>query len=1449
MAIPRSFYAFARLKTARARRDTRRQRHPCERRTLRSAELSNLWFRPRFARTVAAPRPTSRARNASRQPAMLSPIVTTSQLATSDLADVPRTLPMPDKASRAAAVRSTILLAGKTQKAAEEEAEAVANAAATDITTSRSVEAGDTRASAAAAHASPSPATRGGDGGGGAALAAVPLPPTLQRAWAQTRGGRARRPGRRLLRVQDLPAEDGLHALRCRIAQAARDLTLVRLGSVRTVDLPLLPPETEVGGLAIDSSAGASSLYQAAALALKMDGGSSPRGRSPRSPQSPRSGARGSGVSVSTTGGTSPPSARPLRPTRHGRSSLVAADPAPGKLLRRNSSQLQRRDSASNVILLAGNPAHAAPPMRLSRKPSQSINLSPAQASVSAMNLRAVIEQINMERRRSLVPSASGPPTAAAAAAAIVAAGKEKAPPLPTDVVLAPMHVTRTAWLNGVRVPFDASDPSDVARYAVADTVTVHGRGGRAAARGPPVMAAVAGQASGPPGGADDSATGVLLSARDEVGAGSGDRSATGAPSLASPFTGGVFGALTAKSHKLAVQGDGGSPRTADKMADLIAKLKGGAPGASSSVASLFSKAGSTGSGSTGPSGAGGGSGGGGTAVDMQSALRRNSYAIANATLSTRLGGGVDAVLPDLVTLQRLIPPVDFALTAFAALRDGGLGLDLNLLQPVSEDRLADLKAKGLRADWLASQGDGAAPVKLPGLSSVAASSTWGSLHRSGSHALAGTSSGGGGPAGSPTQASLFHYAAAAGGAAGSVAGGGVAAHPRPALDAHGIAHSPDSDASSDHESPLLQHDPLLSGTSPVRRPPGARPLRKERSSFPALGGDTAPSGEDESGSDADARRHASGAGPPSARRRQFSLRVLQQSHSVVRSVVAVEGAAQLGVHLRPQPPPPQPSRASVGSRPSLGLRLRTPHSSGTPMDTVMDDIAGVAVTPVLSARDRHASMSAAPAPAPQRRPSAVVAMLERAAGASQPLPPGWSGSGATLPPPDRPDPRLHLHMSTPEPEPWLPYTNRKLDMPPVHWPGMSEVRKEHESEVASKLTRVSGGIRSRLVNVSSMFRTRSHHTRGFAAAADAAGGGADAEGGVPTAGGKGGRKGQGSNRGASAAHADFRRFIAMPVLERGFGSGGEGDVPPVSAAPGGSGGLGGPFSSAALGPSPLSGPHSNSFAVGGVGGGGGAAAAGMGAPKTSFASMVKVVGAGDGGGGGAVTRRAPIVAAPLPSQPTPPLAGAPGGHVRPQPHLSPSASFRSGDGSSSGGGAPMSTMAGSRPPVHHPPRVPAAKQRRSRGRRASGGSRRQLLRKPSRSQASSPDTQGSNSSLSPSTVPARVRDVLSLFADLGTLSPKLAGYTYRDLVSGKPVRHGMRLGLPDLFELARVANDRMLQVSPRDCPRSHAICVAFCVHVECDGGGGGQGGVEADSTPPPAPAAHAGCGGARPSL
>jgi hypothetical protein len=640
-----------------------------------------------------------------------------------------------------------------------------------------------------------------------------------------------------------------------------------------------------------------------------------------------------------------------------------------------------------------------------------------------------------------------------------------------------------------------------------------------------------------------------------------------------------------------------------------------------------------------------------------------------------------------------------------------------------------------------------------------------------------------------------------------------------------------------------------------VRAPHGAR-MRKEPSSFAAAG-----SGDD-SGGEAGGRTVAYEPSPApadaSARRRQFSLRVLQQAHT-------------LETRHRPQPPP-QPSRGSAGSRPSLSLRLRTPHR-GSPFGTVMDDIAGVAVTPVLSARDRHSTgdsrkqrgsssppggsaggsrgavrrksvtIAAPPSPPqPRRRASDVVAVLERAvaggsaSGALLPasIHPSASaaleGSAGSLPQPDRPDPRLHLHMTTPEPEPWLPYTNRKLEVPPVHWPGMSEVRKEHETEVASKLTRVSGGIRNRLVNVSSMFRTRSHHTRGSAGASDGSGGGggADGDGGSPSVAGKGARKGAAGNRGASAAHADFRRFMAMPVLERGFGTAADGDVASAGSAP-----AMGPVGSFAAS-SATTGPLPGAGAAGSSGG------PGMGPPKTSFASMIRgpAAGAGavDAGGVGAVTRRAPVVAAPLPG-----AAAAAG--VRTAPLVSPASSFRSGgDGSSSGGGAHVagsSAGAHARRPPPPPPPLHASggsggAATRRRGRRHSA-SRRQLLRKPSRAHGS-PDTQGSESSLSPSAVPARVRNVLSLFSDLGTLSPKLAGYTYKDLVSGKPVRHGMRLGLPDLFELARVANDRMLQVSAAAWREGW--------------GGGVEGGVVRLTIPlcPPC-AAHAGRGGARPAL
>jgi hypothetical protein len=96
------------------------------------------------------------------------------------------------------------------------------------------------------------------------------------------------RPGRRVLKPSDLPFEDGIHTLRLRASQAARDLNLVKSGKVRITHLSMLPREMEVGGLAIDASAGASSLYQAVALSIRQSspGRSSHDNRNPTSPTS-----------------------------------------------------------------------------------------------------------------------------------------------------------------------------------------------------------------------------------------------------------------------------------------------------------------------------------------------------------------------------------------------------------------------------------------------------------------------------------------------------------------------------------------------------------------------------------------------------------------------------------------------------------------------------------------------------------------------------------------------------------------------------------------------------------------------------------------------------------------------------------------------------------------------------------------------------------------------------------------------------------------------------------------------------------------------------------------------------------------------------------------------------------------------------------------------------------
>lgn len=62
--------------------------------------------------------------------------------------------------------------------------------------------------------------------------------------------------------------ESGAHALRLRIAQAARDLALVRKGKCRVADIAALPPTVAGGRLGMTADGGASTLAQSAALAM-----------------------------------------------------------------------------------------------------------------------------------------------------------------------------------------------------------------------------------------------------------------------------------------------------------------------------------------------------------------------------------------------------------------------------------------------------------------------------------------------------------------------------------------------------------------------------------------------------------------------------------------------------------------------------------------------------------------------------------------------------------------------------------------------------------------------------------------------------------------------------------------------------------------------------------------------------------------------------------------------------------------------------------------------------------------------------------------------------------------------------------------------------------------------------------------------------------------------------
>ena len=51
-------------------------------------------------------------------------------------------------------------------------------------------------------------------------------------------------------------------------------------------------------------------------------------------------------------------------------------------------------------------------------------------------------------------------------------------------------------------------------------------------------------------------------------------------------------------------------------------------------------------------------------------------------------------------------------------------------------------------------------------------------------------------------------------------------------------------------------------------------------------------------------------------------------------------------------------------------------------------------------------------------------------------------------------DAHLEYHLRTPDPEPYLPYTSRVEQRPPVRWPTLSQIRRRNDDELNARVAR-----------------------------------------------------------------------------------------------------------------------------------------------------------------------------------------------------------------------------------------------------------------------------------------------------------------------------------------------------------------------------------------------------------